>query len=469
MLDLKNISEKPLETAPKVELGRFERFNLQDNPFPAHAIIIKEAEDDRLNGNIFEMSIREEEYSLIIDNFVKTPQSDSNHLRLGYLMDTSYIGRGNGKSAFLINLQKEMNRNFCLDISDKVNKCVAIYLSPEPSGRTKTFAGFADLIFKTILDINIIDYCLATIRWEASKKLKPELDISSFSTTEEIIQKLSSVEWYQNNNLDLKEISSSIRKNEYLNTLHNSLLIVPSDSFMNTKFVNQEDFTTYYKNIKSKEKLVFLFSQLVDFFRAAHFNGSYIFIDDFERIPDFQSARQKRDFAVELRSCLFDGMYSNAKIGFYNFFLILHAGVPRLIQDAWSDSGLENRAPLFPKMPAKHIVKFNKLSVEHARLLLSIYLKKYRIEPDKEKNMLFPFTEQAVNKLAEASDLNAAKILSAACNILDKVAYETSEKIIDENLLSFYLNEDNKIEVKPNDLILDADVIDLHKKALGKE
>ncbi len=64
-----------------------------------------------------------------------------------------------------------------------------------------------------------------------------------------------------------------------------------------------------------------MFSQMVRFFQAADFNGAYVLVDDFERIPDFQSARQKKDFALELRSVLFDGSYVNARVGFLNFLL----------------------------------------------------------------------------------------------------------------------------------------------------
>lgn len=40
---------------------------------------------------------------------------------------------------------------------------------------------------------------------------------------------------------------------------------------------------------------------MVYLFLASGFNGAYIIVDDFERIPDFQSDRQKRDFALEIR------------------------------------------------------------------------------------------------------------------------------------------------------------------------
>jgi len=143
------------------------------------------------------------------------------------------------------------------------------------------------------------------------------------------------------------------------------------------------------------------------FFQAAGFNGAYVLVDDFERIPDFQSARQKRDFALELRSCLFDGLFTNAKIGFYNMILVLHAGVQRLIEEAWAASGMENRAPISPAIDSSHVVAFEKLSEQHASLLLQKYLAEYRITYSGDR--LSPFNDEAVRLIGEMSEYNASK------------------------------------------------------------
>ena len=65
-------------------------------------------------------------------------------------MDTSYIGRGNGKSAFLVNLYNDINQDFGLDLSNNLNKCFAVLVSPELGGRTKTFSSFIDRFFDVI-------------------------------------------------------------------------------------------------------------------------------------------------------------------------------------------------------------------------------------------------------------------------------------------------------------------------------
>ena len=199
--------------------------------------------------------------------------------------------------------------------------------------------------------------------------------------------------------------------------------------------VHQGDFQSYYRDElrKPKDKLEFLFSDMVRFFLAAGFNGCYVLVDDFERIPDLQSASQKKDFALELRSVLYDGMFLSSKLGFYNFVLVLHAGVSGLIREAWAASGMENRAPL-DLSDANHIVVFDKLSQDHAKVLLRSYLQEYRLSHE-EHGDLAPFTEGAVLRMGERTEYNAAKILKLAYEALDKAADDENVKQIDEQFI----------------------------------
>ena len=151
-------------------------------------------------------------------------------------------------------------------------------------------------------------------------------------------------------------------------------------------------------------------------------------MDDFERIPDFQSERQKRDFALELRTCLFDGGYVNSRIGFYNFLLVLHAGVPRLIQKAWEQSGLEHRSPMFYKGIPRHIIPFEKITLGHVFLLVQKYLDNYRLDSN-AKGSLTPFTEEAISRIAEQSEFNASRILKTCYEVLERAISQEAQQI----------------------------------------
>ena len=90
-------------------------------------------------------------------------------------------------------------------------------------------------------------------------------------------------------------------------------------------------------------------------------------------------------------------------------FLVLHAGVPALISEAWSSSGLDQRYPLSPKVVSPHLIPFEKLNREHVSLLIKKYLDEYRTDPF-SGDALTPFAPGAIDIIAEESEYNAAKI-----------------------------------------------------------
>lgn len=461
--------QKPKIQTDTNQLARFERFNLKENPFPAHPVLDKDSPEIRINGEIYENTIREKELEEIKKHFLKNPQHNPNHLRLGYLIDRSYIGRGNGKSAFLVNLVKKINEKFCLDISENINKCFAIHFSPDTGGRTKSFVKFADKIFESIIKQRIIDLCLAIINLKAIYELDENFQLEDFKRDDNFINALLDYKWYEAKKINYRDVINIIKKNKFLQELPEDFDFKhPMSLFYEPKPITQEYFSKYLFNLKKPELILeFIFDHLISIFQAADFNGAYIFVDDFERILEFQSSRQMRDFAFELRSCLFDGMYKNAKLGFMNFFLVIHSGVHRLIHQAWSDSGMDHRAPITSKVQSDHIIPFGKLTSKHTKLLIKKYLDEFRIYRNK-KNDLFPFTEKAVVKIGEIAELNAAKILQTAYSLLEHAAKDKNVSLIDISFIE-KKSENMEIEESPDKSIAKIESTDLTKKIEGKE
>ncbi len=274
------------------------------------------------------------------------------------------------------------------------------------------------------------------------------------NSDEELITKMNDIQWFEKNNINTIELNKIISKSEYLKSVSSDFPFALKERilFENEKnFITQDHFSEWYKSIQRKveDKFRFVYSDLVKFFLASGFNGAYVFIDDFERIPDFQSARQKKDFALELRTCLYDGISENAKIGFYNFILVCHAGVPNLIQEAWESSGLENRAGISVEIASGHIIRFEKLKLNDPNLLLKKYLKEYRIKNKKPETEIHPFTEEALKKIAELSKFNAAKILKNLYSLLSKAA-EKNIPLIDGE---FVQKEQNILETQKQESI----------------
>lgn len=466
---MSSLLQRPTDLPRNDIKAKYELLNLTDNPFPAQPMVDKKSSDPRINGQIYEVEIRRLELDKIMTNFITESKSSPNHLRLGYIIDTSYIGRGNGKSAFLIKLNEQINNKYCLDISKGINKCFSIYISPEPGGRCKSFPSLVDLIFNSIYNSNIIETCLATFRLEAIKDLYPII-FNQIETTDEIelVKNLNNNEWFTSNSIDLFNIVEHVNNRSQFNSLNPDFPLFNGRNDFFSPLVSKEDFKKYYITSLNRptDKMDFVFSELIAFFQAASFNGGFLLIDDFERIPDFQSGRQRKDFALELRTCLFDGFYRNSRYGFYSMLLVLHAGVPGLISDAWAESGLDNRAPISPKTDSKHVIPFEKLNKEHAVLLIKKYLSEYRINKT-GTNTLEPFTEDGVGYIGEMSEYNASSILKIAYELIEMAANDKNPTTINKHFI-----ERQKINQTPDSersmpTIDKALSEDLLKKTLG--
>lgn len=460
---MSNLLRRPKDVDKKEVKARYENLNLKENPFPNTPYVNKINPDNRYNGRIYESKVREKEHKQVIDNFIKIPQSDQNHIRLGYLLDFSFVGRGNGKSAFAINLIDEINNEFCLDISDEKNKCFGLHITPEPSGRTKTFYSFTDLIFDAIIDKGIINYCLASLRLQAINTAYPNKKIENFKNEQDSIEKLNDLNWLSENEIEVGVISKEIYKNEHLNKIGSSFpLATDRGSFYSSMLSTQKHFKKhYYESLKGKERITFLFNDLVLFFEAAGFNGAYLIVDDFERIPDFQSEKLKQEFALEIRTNFFDGILENAKIGFFNLILILHAGVPRLVEKSWAVSGMNRRSPM--NDDSRHTVKFDKLTSDHAILMLEKYLEEYRLNPKQDDN-LHPFTPGAVKLISEKSDLNASTILEKVHGLIEDAVVDKVYKIDEDYVNSKLGTAEEETSHEKEDILSEASA-DLFKKS----
>ena len=124
LIKMSKLLKKPKELQRIDVPAKYQKFNLTENPFPSEPSVNKESKDKRINGEIYEIEIRKEEYRQIENVYLKAPQSNPTHLRLGYIIDSSYIGRGNGKSAFLVNLQQTINQEYCRNSNEKSEQSI---------------------------------------------------------------------------------------------------------------------------------------------------------------------------------------------------------------------------------------------------------------------------------------------------------------------------------------------------------
>ena len=60
-----NFFKKPKTVSVENLQNKYLRFGLTENPFPASPALNTDAEDRRINGNIFELAIRQNEFAQI--------------------------------------------------------------------------------------------------------------------------------------------------------------------------------------------------------------------------------------------------------------------------------------------------------------------------------------------------------------------------------------------------------------------
>lgn len=448
--------------------SRFNKYGLSDNPFPSEPFVNRNSSDSRINGDIYEETLRAEEHSKLRTNFFEPERTNASHLKLGYIEDTSYLGRGNGKSAFILNASEVANKSYCLEESKGANKCFSLILNPQAGGKTKTFDAFVDLLLKAIHDSGFIEIAIGSLVIEAiALDSNSEEALSVITDERTLIKSVYSSDWYAEYKIDRSAISDHLSINPFLRQVvpGSPLGDLAKTSSLFDDFVTSQDCLNHYMAVlrKGQARLEFVFNDLTLLFLAAGFNGSFVFVDDFERIPDFQSTRQKKDFATELRSVLFDGPYASSTYGFYTFLLVLHAGVPRLISDAWQTSGISSRSPIGDQS-SSHVIPFEKLGATKIESLLSRYLNEFRTK--NSDSSLDPFTKPAISLIAEACEFNAGKILSTCHRLLDKAATDNVESL-DKSFISANLDVEST-EDASGELQTDLSTgVDLMQKSRG--
>jgi hypothetical protein len=124
---------------------------------------------------------------------------------------------------------------------------------------------------------------------------------------------------------------------------------------------------------------------------------------------------------------------------------------------------MENRCPIQPTVESRHIIPFEKLSKDHASLLLKTYLAAYRV-PGSRCGALFPFTSAAVGVIGESSEYNAAKILKTSYDLLEQACVEGTVEI-DEKFVAQNRERHDTTADKAIKSIDSAPATDLRKKA----
>jgi hypothetical protein len=424
----------------------YSKFNLKDNPFPYNPFIEPESNDPKRNGTIFNKNIRSKEFDKFVKSFLTEPLS-GDHNRIGYLVEASYAGRGNGKTALLVNLQKLINDDFGESFSGGSNKTFAVYLKGK-SGTSVKFWQLCEEIIKEVCTKKILEDCFITLRYEAISEDETLLSkLNSVLTTEDDYIRLLDNTFYLETGIDFATINSRIKSRlidaGFTGELVNRICYKSDNaSQIVLEYLNKKN-----DSWKKKDLTRFLFDELTRIFMLAGFNGSYILLDEFEKIVDFQKPSERIEFAYDLRQGILEGNSQSAIHGFFMLILTMHPGTQRLILEAWEKAGINARSPLPSEdsIDSPHVILFDDIKKQDIKALIEVYLDFFRLDHnDLKRTGLYPFTEDAVNLIADVSKYNAARILKF-CNLaLTEFANSNSINGVDQGFVTDLISRKRK-------------------------
>ena len=107
------------------------------------------------------------------------------------------------------------------------------------------------------------------------------------------------------------------------------------------------------------------------------------------------------------------------------------------------------------------------MTVEHARLLIEIYIEKYRLNQD-ISSALQPFTDEAIEVISEKAELNASAILEKAHLLIEEAAKDKIS-IIDLEFVKNKLGKSENLNLEESENISKETSQDLFKKSQNQK
>ena len=432
---------RPIVPTPPERLNPFAKFGLEDNPFPPEPTIAPGSPDPRLRGDIFDPQVRPQRIREFEERFIRVDFSRL-HRSIGYLwsLGAHDVTRGMGKSALLIYFKQHINHDYGDVFFGGTQRVCAIYIYPSPG--TRHFFQVAALAVMQTNEEGILLDALRFLHYRALSEGRAGLDpavVADIQTDKEFEQ-LSEMAWLGSRGINMFSLTAAVRDM----LIENGMAESHANDFA-TRTHSVAEFRSYLNTFsQSKWRQMasdMLCNQVVAMLRAAGFNGAYLFIDELENVVLSQSKKDREVFAKDLRAWLVDGMLSQAaQQGFFVTVLTIHARVQTEMLPAWDVSGLEQIAPSNRMSDPSHSVTLAELEPEECRRLLNAYLKYYRLA-ETDYPALFPFTDEAVDKMSVHATHHPRQLLKLAHGVLEKaVNDDTIEGQIDGDYIDAYLD-----------------------------
>lgn len=422
---MSNIFRRPVSLDEKI--NKYEGLGFRYNPFPVDPAVKPYSKDERENGSIYMIDLREEEIQQFKEIVIN---SDS---KINLLMDyAAYRGRGIGKTAFLNYLRKEINKDLGDSFTNSQQVLYAVYVNPGGEKKERKFSHLSRIIYESIMndDLLLITFC----RLRANCAIIPmallkEVNYENLSST------LGNDEWLTQNKIDVQKLDFQVEKKlieQGVSFFRRPEPNLFSQSFINFKKVfSKENTDIYWKQFG----VDFVFSELVRLFKAAEFSNIIILFDEAEKIIISQNFGERREFVDNLRYYFIDGSNENAINCFYKLLMTIHPNSQELLLTHWNAAGLDRFSVLGGEGATANTIFFRPLKDKKLAVLLAKeYLNKARLEHKLVLDDLLPFEKEALEKSIEICDGIPGKFLKLLYNAVEQSISEGWDKITSQRI-----------------------------------
>lgn len=406
------------------QLNKYAKYGFSQNPFPIDPAVKPYSEDKRENGSIFLEELRAEELKEFKSRIV------SSQTKIGFLMDyAAYKGRGIGKTAFMNYVKNAINHDLGESMSDGAEVLYAIYVSPSPEKRERNMNLIARNIFRSMLQSELFMIVFARLR--AFSDVIPEDVLCKVGGTDSYESSICNDEWLHNENVNIDLLNSTVAKE--LSSLGVQLTFEKRSLFGSNSYKTFKDYFSSYDISDytwKKDGCTVLFDTLVRIFQRADITHCIILLDEVEKIVTYQNFAEKRAFCDSLRNYFIDGASINAITSYYKIFMTIHPNSQELLMPHWQAAGLERFSELGGNTAKDNTVFFRPIenTGEIAKKLTLIYMND--MEPNREKNSISPFTENALNAIMLRAQNVPGRFLKYMYNSIER-GIENDWNVID--------------------------------------
>jgi hypothetical protein len=396
-----------------------EFYGLEQNPFPATAIVQWGSSDERENGLLFNSQVCHQEYEEAIDKFIVGPADSGSKFHFLWSLGEGEEARGFGKTVLLRHLARAIN----IDLGERLLR--QHDFDEQEARETPVLAAMGTFNKTDVTSLSAV--CLEQVRYlaqvNAGTALSPLMVLRKHMVRS--LEREGEVSEEEDRQYaEAEAIRSRTRKADLL--LGGKTLGSPDRRF--TDLFAAGDWSGLASLLRQADQRIGfnLLSTSLIIARAAGIRRLFLFIDEVEAFASADTPKKRRSMEVErfrdiaIETQPFGEMAS--------YVLTMHPAAARAIDEYWSLARLPKIDHLLRQNHRITVILKPLSRVEDVEKLLISYLGKFR-RPGSSLEPLHPFDRAALRVLLVHSGGRPGPMLKFAHDLIEEGARNTWARI----------------------------------------